>query len=292
MHQIMKVLPNSIVANMKNIDIEALTEIRIRLNQNLCFRLGKTEVIKEYKVLKEDIIEILRKVSNNSIYSIQKEINNGYITAPGGNRIGIVGEVVLDNGEIKNIKNISSLNVRICHEKKDCSYAVFDKIYKDNELLNTLIISPPGCGKTTILRDIIRKASNNGKNVGIVDERCEIAAASNGFCSLDVGTRTDVISNVDKSYGINLMTRSMGLDVIATDEIGSKEDILAIIKAKQSGIKVIATAHGSVAGDLPHALKNIIFDGIFDVVIYLSNEIGKIEKVVYTNQKEEVFNVY
>lgn len=287
MHKIMEILPNTIKAHMQDIDMDNLTEIRLRVNQKLRLRYGTKEIEKPYNIELQDITDILKKVSTNSIYSIQNEINNGYITAPGGNRIGLVGEVVIDNSEIKNIKNILSMNVRLCHEVIGCSNCIINTIYKNKEVLNTLIISPPGCGKTTILRDIVRTISNDGKNVGLVDERNEIAAVHKGVATLDVGTRTDIISNVNKPYGINILTRSMGLDVIATDEIGSKEDIQAVVHAMQSGIKVIATAHGGSDNNLPYDLQNLINQGYFDAVIYLSKNIGKIEKVVLKSKFNE-----
>lgn len=287
MHKIMEVLPCNIKLQMQDIDINKLTEIRIRNNRNLCFRFGQKEIVKAYKVMSQDIMDILKKVSLNSIYSIQNEINQGYITAPGGNRIGIVGEAVIDNDKIKNVKNISSMNIRICHEIFGASDNVIDKIYKEKEVLNTLIVSSPGCGKTTILRDIVRRISNDGKNVGLVDERNEIAATFRGEATLDVGIRTDIITNVPKDYGINLLTRTMGLDVIATDEIGSLEDTEAIIKVMQSGVKVIATAHGNYKEKLPNNLYKLVSDGYFDIIIYLSKEIGKIDKVVYNDKLKE-----
>jgi len=287
MHKIFDVLPSTIIKEMQNINLNSLTEIRLRVNQCLCFRMGRMEVIKQYKTSLQDILEILKKVSLNSIYSIQNEINNGYITAPGGNRIGLVGEVVMDNGEIKNIKNISSMNIRISHEVIGCSHVILNTIFKNDEIQNTLIVSPPGCGKTTILRDIIRSISNNGKNVGLVDERNEIAAVVNGIPTLDVGIRTDIISQVPKEHGIKILTRSMGVDVITTDEIGSSNDTQAILKAMESGIKVIATAHGSTASKLPYALIDFLNKGYFDVIIYLSRDIGKIEKIIYNNVLEK-----
>ena len=278
MHKIMDVLPSTIKVHMQDIDINSLTEIRLRVNQKLRFRYGTMEIEKPYIVILQDITDILKKVSTNSIYSIQNEINNGYITAPGGNRIGLVGEVVIDNGEIKNVKNILSMNVRLCHEVIGCSDCIINTIYKNKEVLNTLIISPPGCGKTTILRDIVRTISNDGKNVGIVDERNEIAAVYKGATTLDVGTRTDVISNVNKPYGINILTRSMGLEVIATDEIGGEKDEDAIFDAVYSGVKLLLTAHGD---EIKNVSKRIIDAKIFKNIVILKNvdKPGELDKI-------------
>ena len=145
---------------------------------------------------------------------------------------------------------------------------------------NTLIISPPGKGKTTMLRDVIRNVSSSGENVGIVDERYEIANVYQGKPTLNIGPRTDVISGISKEKGINTLVRCMGIDVIATDEIGGFEDCSAILNASMCGVSVIATAHGSAYQDLPYDLQQLVNKGVFKLIIYLSSDIGKVEKIV------------
>ena len=187
----------------------------------------------KYIVSSEDVIETLQNICENSIYSYQNQICNGFVTIRGGHRVGITGNVIMEDKKIINMNYISSLNFRIAKQIKGCS----DKILKyildldNNTIYNTLIISEPGAGKTTILRDTIRKISSGieqlnfkGITVGVVDERGEIAAMYKGIAQNDVGIKTDVLSNIPKSIGMKMLIRSMCPNVIVADEIGSKED--------------------------------------------------------------------
>ncbi len=280
MENLMKILPPEIMQYLEKIQASYITEIRLRVNQKLRIRLLDKEKVFEYVVKSQDMTEILKRVSNNSIYSIQDNINSGYITAYGGNRIGISGEVVQENGRVKNIKNVTSMNIRIAHEIIGCSNSIINRICVNEKVQNTLIISPPGKGKTTMLRDVIRNVSSSGENVGIVDERYEIANVYQGKPTLNIGPRTDVISGISKEKGINTLVRCMGIDVIATDEIGGFEDCSAILNASMCGVSVIATAHGSAYQDLPYDLQQLVNKGVFKLIIYLSSDIGKVEKIV------------
>ena len=280
MENLIKILPPEIMQYLEKIQASYITEIRLRVNQKLRIRLLDKEKVFEYVVKSQDMTEVLKRVSNNSIYSIQDNINSGYITAYGGNRIGISGEVVQENGKVKNIKNVTSMNIRIAHEIIGCSNSIINRICVNGKVQNTLIISPPGKGKTTMLRDVIRNVSSNGENVGIVDERYEIANVYQGKPTLNIGPRTDVISGISKEKGINTLVRCMGIDVIATDEIGGFEDCGAILNASMCGVSVIATAHGSAYQDLPYDLQQLVNKGVFKLIIYLSSDIGKVEKIV------------
>lgn len=243
-------------------NIEWIEEIRLRANKPLCIKTSKgTEVI-EYIVSQQEILQTFEKICENSVYSYRKQICDGYITIRGGNRVGIVGSAVVDNGQVININYISSLNFRIAREKLGCSNKIIEDIVniEQNTIYNTLIISPPGCGKTTLLRDIIRNISNGindlnfkGKTVGIVDERGEIAAMYKGIPQNDIGIRSDVIDNMPKPEAMRILVRSMSPDVIACDEIGSIEDVKAIDYAMCSGVKGIFTAHGK---DIEEVNKN------------------------------------
>ena len=243
-------------------NIECIEEIRLRANKPLCIKTSKgTEVI-EYIVSQQEILQTFEKICENSVYSYRKQICDGYITIRGGNRVGIVGSAVVDNGQVININYISSLNFRIAREKIGCSNKIIEDIVniEQNTIYNTLIISPPGCGKTTLLRDIIRNISNGindlnfkGKTVGIVDERGEIAAMYKGIPQNDIGIRSDVIDNMPKPEAMRILVRSMSPDVIACDEIGSIEDVKAIDYAMCSGVKGIFTAHGK---DIEEVNKN------------------------------------
>ena len=190
---------------------------------------------------KTDISEALELISQSSIYAYQEDLAKGFITIQGGNRVGISGTAISKDGKISNIKNITSLNYRLAHEVVGCSDNLMDFIMDGYRVKNTLIISPPGAGKTTLLRDIIRNISNLKVKVCVVDERSEISSVGGAS---DLGYFSDILTDAEKSGGMLMMLRSMSPQVIATDELGTDNDIEAVRKIVCSGVSVIATIHG------------------------------------------------
>lgn len=291
---ILQYFPNHIkeviLQNISTSITEHIEEIRIRLKRPITLKIGQELMILESIINKEEIDEIFERICENSIYSYKKEICEGFITIKGGHRVGITGTAVIEE-KLKNINYISSLNFRIAREKKDSSKEIIKNIInsKENTICNTLIISPPGCGKTTMLRDIVRNISNGIKEleispkvIGLVDERGEIAATYKGVPQNDVGIMTDVMSNFTKTIGIKMLIRSMSPQIIVCDEIGGKEDVEAIKIATCSGVKGIFTAHGK---NLEEIIKNpeintLLKENIIEKVIQLSTkEKGKAEKI-------------
>lgn len=256
-----------------------LQEIRIRVGKPIILKFKDHDIVLKYVITPNEILEIMERLCENSIYAYKNQICQGFLTIKGGHRIGITGTVVIENEKIINIKYISSLNIRIAREVLNCSVNVLKQILdiENNTIYNTLIVSPPGKGKTTILRDVVRQISNGiqsydfrGMTVGLIDERGEIAATYKGVSQNDVGIRTDVIGNIDKQSGIEILIRTMSPDVIACDEIGTKEDAEAINKCIISGVKGIFTMHGKDLEDVKankevkklidnHKLEKIIF---------------------------------
>ena len=263
-----------------NLQIE---EIRLRSNKQIALKVGQEIQLLDYIVSQQEILQIFERVCENSVYSYRRQICDGYITIRGGNRVGIVGSAVIDNGQVININYISSLNFRIARQKIGCSNSIIEDIIdmQNNSIYNTLIVSPPGCGKTTLLRDIVRNISNGisvigfkGKTVGVADERGEIAAMYKGIPQNDVGIRTDVIDNMPKPLAMRILVRSMSPDVIACDEIGSLEDVEAIDYAMCSGVKGIFTAHGKNIEEINKntELSKLLNKKIFERIILLNPE--------------------
>lgn len=274
MDEILLYFPLHIREKMRNIDFTNLEEIRIRNNRPIFLKIGQSEQQVNYIINTNDVLEILQKICDNSIYTYQNQICNGYITIKGGHRIGITGNIVIKDGQVTNISHIYSLNFRIARQVIDCSNKILESVLdlKNNTVFNTIIISPPGRGKTTILRDLIRKISDgipeisfNGINVGVVDERGEIAAMYKGIPQNNIGRRTDILDNIPKDIGMKMLIRSMNPKVIVADEIGSTKDIEAIKYAICSGVKGVFTAHGNGVKDIinnPILNELYITDGI------------------------------
>lgn len=255
--------------------LKDVKEIRVRVNRPIVLKTFTDDiVIDNVKIDKETINKIFECICGNSIYAFTDEISNGFITIFGGHRVGISGKTLYKEGKIYNIKDISSLNFRVARQIIGAGDKIINLIKKNGKFENTLIISPPGVGKTTILRDIVRRISNSGYEVSLIDERTEIAACFNGIPQNDVGQRTDIMDGVNKDDGIRMMVRSMRPDFIATDEIGTDEDADAIMYAINSGVRVIATAHGNCIQDLGRSegLKKLIDQGLFKKVVIMNSK--------------------
>ncbi|OOB77664.1 MAG: stage III sporulation protein AA [Epulopiscium sp. Nuni2H_MBin003] len=282
--------------------IESVEEIRIRLNKPIIIRthtaefglseIGDCPISKSYIATKQDLEGILKFISGFSLYAIEDEIREGFITIQGGHRVGIVGKTVVENKSIKTIRNISAINIRVAREVIGSSKNIVPYIFKNRRICNTLIVSPPKCGKTTILRDIIRNLSygeclGESFNIGLVDERSEIAACFDGVPQNDIGIRTDVLDSCPKAYGITMLLRSMSPEVIAVDEIGKDEDYKALEDALVVGVSIICTIHGVGLSDCLNKprLKDMIDRKLFGRIVILSNRphVGSVEAILDVN---------
>lgn len=248
---LLSAIPERIRGYINYTDTDRLLELRLRLGGRLCAVyqdrtcfISPPETDKAIIVNERDIKRALELITNFSMYAYENEIRNGFVTLSGGHRVGICGEAAVSGGKITHLKNIQALNYRFAREFVGCSDSIMDRIFKRGEIKNTVIVSPPMCGKTTLLRDIARNLSLLGKRVSIIDERGEIAAASGGGSPFNLGYGCDILSGASKSDGMLFMLRSMSPDVIITDEIGTADDFAAISEIKKRGVSVITSIHG------------------------------------------------
>lgn len=290
--------------NTEKMYIEHASEIRLRTGLPICITLdgkGKNVFLDKYSsqsdehggyiIAREEIDSVFSGICRNSLYAYKEDLKNGFITLKGGHRVGIAGKMLPDG----TVYEVSSINIRISRQVVGCASEIIKHIIKNQkEIYNTLIISPPACGKTTIIRDLARSLGRKtkffkGACIGIIDERSEIAACYNGVPSNDVGLMTDVYDACPKEKGISMMIRAMAPEIIITDEIGGKGDSKSIANAVNAGVKLIATAHGASILDLKERteIAEIINAGTFERYIILSAtcEPGTISKII---QKEAI----
>lgn len=268
--------------------LDNVEEIRFIIGRPVCILSMGREYHLSYEVDYEGLNSLLNRLLSYSYYAYETELASGYITIEGGHRTGVCGKVVLEKGRVTLIKDISSLNIRCCREVRGVSDECLKSIIKtDGSIHNTLIVSPPKCGKTTLLRDLIRNLSTKGFRVGVCDERSEIAGSYRGCPAFDLGPRTDILDGCPKEQGIIMLIRSMSPNIIATDEIGKSADIYAVEAAICAGVNLITTIHGSSCEDvLNSAVGSLVKNGAFSCMIFLSNipKTGTIKQVLYYKQ--------
>ena len=298
--QIIRVLSESVqkIIEQERMDFSELQEIRLRIGQPVTVLYQNEELIlptiknKKKRLGKQEMKETIEHISNYSLYAYEHELKQGFITIEGGHRVGMAGQVIMEGGKIKNMKYISSINIRVSHEVLDCANKIFPYITYNKQMYHTLIISPPRCGKTTLLRDVIRQISDGnrwikGCTVGVVDERSELGGCYLGVIQNNLGMRTDILDRCPKADGMIMLIRSMAPQVVAVDEIGAKEDVHAIEYAMHCGCKMLATAHGD---SMEEICKKPIFEKLirekrFERYVILSNRyrLGGIEAVYDEN---------
>ena len=289
-NQILNILSRNIkdVFVKENIQFENLQEIRLRIGHPIIILYKGRELVLRQVVTEQAIQETLDYVSNYSLYAYENELRQGFITVEGGHRVGMAGQVIIENGRVKNLKQISSLNIRVSHEILHCADKLFPYITYNKQLYHTMIISPPRCGKTTILRDLIRQISDGNKwvkgcTVGVVDERSELAGCYQGIPQNHMGMRTDVLDGCPKADGMLMLIRSMSPQVVAVDEIGAPEDVQAIKYAMHCGCKMLATVHGESMEEIQKKplFEQLLREQCFERYVVLCNKttIGEIQSI-------------
>jgi len=271
-------LPENIRSAVNALGINNIYEIRLRKDKPVYVNF-KNNYIKllsggrEITTGEELLEKIVLSVCDFSVYRSDEHIKQGFITSNEGERIGICGEYVYDCGKLVTIKNFTSLNIRIPHEIRGSAENIYNKLFSGN-IPNVLIVSEPGRGKTTVLRDLTRLISERKKlNVLCVDERNEISAGG----KFDLGETTDVMTYAEKKTGFTEGVRNLKPDVLITDELMNENDVSGIILAALSGVKVVATAHSDSTDKLKkkEMFQKIFSNGIFDYSVTLGKDFNQ-----------------
>ncbi|MDD3394078.1 MAG: stage III sporulation protein AA [Anaerotignum sp.] len=294
--EIWKLMPNDVGKRIKEesaLQHEQIQEIRLRVLRPLFIKTNKNKYFlkdgeNDWIVTNRHIKEAVEKLGGYSLYAFEEELKQGYLTVSGGHRVGFCGRAVLEEGRVKTLRQVSSLNIRIAGEITGCAEQWLPYLFENNGLCHTLIVSPPGCGKTTLLRDMIRCLSYgiSGKesyNVGVVDERGEIAAMKDGVPQMDIGPCTDVQENCPKAEGMLFLLRSMTPDIIAVDELGKEADFIGVEELLHAGVTLISTVHGNdISGLQKNAKMQRMLEKMeYGRVLFLSkkNGIGTVEEI-------------
>ncbi len=319
MEELLRYFPEELKNLLRQLELkkEDLTEIRIRKNKPLIFYENGTEFFlkktgtkslfpaytKErcedylhesfdtiaYGVGEREFQSIVEKISHFSLYALEHELKQGYFTIDGGHRIGVSGEAVMEHDRIKTLRNLTGLNIRVAHQILGTADTILPYLYHpERGFCNTMIVSPPACGKTTLLRDLIRqisdgKAYGEGRKVGVVDERNEISSSYMGKIQNDLGIRTDVIWGCKKLDGIQMLIRSMSPEVLAVDEIAGRKEAEELLTAVRSGCNILFTIHGKEREDVLFRkdLMPLLEGKVLERMILLSRSGSRFFRKVY-----------
>ena len=289
--EVLEILPGELKEIIKGmrLPLPDLQEIRVRAGRPVLAVSGGREWISDRMMTRDQVGETLAYLSSYSLYAYEDEIRQGFLSLPGGHRVGLAGRAVVENRKVKTITEVASLNIRFAHEVRGCADELMSHLWTSGRFAHTLIVSSPGKGKTTLLRDCIRQISDGscghrGMTVGVVDERSEIAGSYRGMPENDVGVRTDVLDGCPKAEGMLLLIRSMAPEVIAVDEIGSREDLESLKYAMHCGCVLLATVHGDSLEELQRkpGLGEMVEEAVFERYVFLEKRgrAGQIRRVL------------
>ena len=261
-------------------------ELRLRAGWPMTVLLeGRERPLGGPPVEPQELEQLVEIASRASLHAVLDQVRQGYLTVEGGHRIGLCGTAVLREGEIYALRSISSASLRVARQMKGVAVPVLDGLCPGGRLADTLILAPPGLGKTTLLRDLIRLVSEGEGcvplRVALADERGEVAALYNGIPQLEIGRRTDVTEGCPKAQGLMLLLRAMNPQVLAVDEITAPEDVKALTAAAGCGTTLLAAAHGEGRADLERRplYRPLLEEGLFRFLVRIRRE-G--ERRVYT----------
>ena len=313
MQQILRLFPPQLREWIRESGILSrnLEEIRIRVQQPLLFFCREGEFFLKGRQITDSLEpgcqimtpELIRQIcmlmSRYSLYAYAEEIRKGYLTVEGGHRVGVCGMVSCEGDKIRRIHPVSYLNIRIAHEQIGCADTLLPHLIVQGEFQNTLILSAPGIGKTTLLRDLVRQLSDGkmdgklyvpARKVGLVDERSEIAGCIDGVPQNDVGLRTDVLDGCPKAEGMMLLIRAMSPQILAVDEIGGSSDMRAIHQALRCGCRLAATIHSTDVEELSRkpGWDQYLSEHLFERYVVLGLEDGMRTFQVFSGSLERI----
>ncbi len=273
----LELLPRRLLTECSGIAASEAEEFRLRAGRRATLLIRGTETpISSVPVDTSDIDCVIERATNASVHTVQSCIAKGFINCSGGIRIGLCGTGIIDKDKVTGMRGISSLAIRIPHEIRGCGQAAIDKVKADT-VGSVLILSPPGYGKTTFLRECIRQLSDSGKRVSVADERGELAAVHRGVPQFDLGKASDIMSDVPKAQAVMMLLRAMNPQIIAMDEISSPEDVEAAETVSGCGVRLIATAHAADKSELYRrpVYRRLLELGVFKNTVVIENRCGR-----------------
>ncbi|MFG6373013.1 MAG: stage III sporulation protein AB [Oscillospiraceae bacterium] len=279
MNKVWELLPEALQGQIEGLpegERERIEEVRLRQGRPMSVSLPTGERFLAGDTVDGDALRrVLERASFFSVHTVLEQLRNGFVAVQGGHRLGLCGTGVVEDGRLVNLRSVSSLSLRQAREVKGIAAKLVPQLFEEGQIKNTLILAPPGQGKTTLLRDLIR-AISSGENciprrVGLADERGEVASVWEGSPMLDVGPRTDIMDSCPKSIGMLALLRSMSPQVLAVDEITREADAEALLQALGCGVSLLATAHGGSIADLErrHVYQRLTREQVFERFILI-----------------------
>ena len=268
--------------------LKMATELRFRVGRGCTISCGDGNYpIVGMEVFSKDVEYMMERICRGAPYQLERQMENGYIPLPGGHRVGICGTFAEDENSHIRIRDISSINFRICRDIAGGGEKLLPKLLCDGRFCSTLIVSEPCGGKTTLLTDLVRELSKNGYRCAVVDERGEIAASFQGYPQKDLGPLADVLDGYPKPYGMMVALRTLAPQVLVCDEIGTYEETERMLEAMNAGVPFLATAHAKDEEELFNRpqIKQLIDAGAISKVVLLkgAKAPGRIRKVLQLN---------
>ena len=249
-------------------------ELRLRRGRPPAFEDGRGErpIPGTGPVTGQTVAAVLEAATRASLHAASNALRRGYITAPGGVRVGVCGTAAPEG-----LRSFSSLSVRVPRQVRGCGDGVYPALYENGRFVSTIIVSPPGAGKTTLLRELIRRLGEDGVRVSLADERGEVADAEDGEARFDVGRCTDVVTGLPKAEAALMLLRAMNPQVVAVDEVTEPADAQALLSAAGCGAAILATVHGEDARTLARrpALAELMSAGVFARCVTVENRQGR-----------------